>query len=465
MTASLSSGNVPVAVAAKPRRKSRLKWYLIGSCLLLAVLIAAAVAKKRSSGVGIAITTEKAVTKTIVQVVTATGKVQPEVEVKITPEVFGEITSLPYREGATVKKGVVMVTIKPDFYQAQVDQQTAAVAVGRAGAVNSEVVLEKATQDLKKYQDLFDRKLVSDFDYLTYKTAYDSAKANRETALAQVDEAEGYLKQAKDSLSKTSIYAPMDGTVSSRTSEVGERVQSSSEFAGTEIMRVADLSNMEVRVNVNENDIVNVKVGDPVKISVDAYPDRKFNGVVRELAASAANAGGTASGTSAASGTISDEVTNFIVKIRVMDKDVALRPGMSATADIETQSVKNAVAVPIQSVTVRDAAGMTADKIEEQKAKEAHERSGNDLDVATAKEDAQRDREKLLKIVFVRNGDKVRLQRVETGIADNTVIEIKSGLKAGDEVASGSYTAISRLLKDGSAITIEKPKAPAADTK
>jgi HlyD family secretion protein len=465
MTASLSPGNIPVAVAAKPRRKSRLKWYLIGSCLLLAVLIAAAVAKKRSSGVGIAITTEKAVTKTIIQVVTATGKVQPEVEVKITPEVYGEITSLPYREGATVKKGVVIVTIKPDFYQAQVDQQTAAVAVAHAGAVNSEVVLEKATQDLKKYQDLFDRKLVSDFDYLTYKTAYDSAKANRETALAQVDEAEGYLKQAKDSLSKTSIYAPMDGTVSSRTSEVGERVQSSSEFAGTEIMRVADLGNMEVRVNVNENDIVNVKVGDPVKISVDAYPDRKFNGVVRELAASAANSGGTASGTSAASGTISDEVTNFIVKIRVTDKDVALRPGMSATADIETQSVKNSVAVPIQSVTVRDATGLTADKIEEQKAKEAHERSGNDLDVATAKEDAQRDREKLLKVVFVRNGDKVRLQRVETGIADNTVIEIKSGLKAGDEVASGSYTAISRLLKDGSAITIEKPKAPTADSK
>ena len=195
---------------------------------------------------------------------TATGKVQPEVEVKITPEVFGEIIALPYREGAAVKKGEVIVKIKPDFYQAQVDQQTAAVAAARAGAINSEVQLEKAEADLKKYQDLYDRKLVSDFDYITYKTSYDGAKANRESALAQVDEAEGFLKQAKDSLSKTSIYAPMDGTVSSRSSEVGERVQSSSEFAGTEIMRVADLSKMEVRVKVNENDIVNVKVGDPV---------------------------------------------------------------------------------------------------------------------------------------------------------------------------------------------------------
>jgi HlyD family secretion protein len=462
MTAPLS-GNAPAAAVARPRRKSKAKWYIIGACLLLAVMVLAAVAKKRGANTGISVTTEKAVTKTIVQIVTATGKVQPEVEVKITPEVYGEITSLPYREGATVKKGAVIVTIKPDFYQAQVDQQVAAVAAARATSVNSEVQLIKAEADYKKYQDLYDRKLVSDFDYVTYKTAFDAAKATRASAQAQVDEAEGFLKQAKDSLSKTSIYAPMDGTVSSRSSEVGERVQSSSEFAGTEIMRVADLSAMEVRVNVNENDIVNVKVGDPVKVSIDAYPDRKFNGVVREIAASAANAGGTGSGTAAASGTVSDEVTNFIVKIRVTDKDVALRPGMSGTADIETQSVKDAVAVPIQSVTVRDASGLTADKLEEQKSKEIHERSGNDLDVASAKDEAQKERDKLLKVVFVRNGDKVRLQRVETGIADNADIEIKSGLKPGDEVVSGTYAAISRLLKDGSEIKIEKPKPITAD--
>jgi HlyD family secretion protein len=460
MTASLSPGNVPVATAAKPRRKSKLKWYVIGATVLLAVLVAVGVAKKRGAGTGIGITTEKAVTRTIVQIVTATGKVQPEVEVKITPEVFGEITSLPYREGASVKKGAVIVTIKPDFYQAQVDQQTAAVAVGRAGAVNSQVVLEKAEQDLKKYQDLYDRKLVSDFDYLTYKTAYDSAKASRETALAQVDEAEGYLKQAKDSLSKTSIYSPMDGTVSSRSSEVGERVQSSSEFAGTEIMRVADLSAMEVRVNVNEDDIVNVKVGDKVKISIDAYPDRKFNGVVRELGASAANSGATGQATAT-----TDQVTNFVVKIRVTDKDVSLRPGMSATADIETQTVKDVVAIPIQSVTVRAAGGMTAEDLEKKNATDSKDRSGNEEDQATAKADAARDREKLLRVVFIREGDKVRMQRVETGIADNSMIEIKSGVKAGDEVVSGNYAAISRLLKDGSAVKIEKPKPEVAETK
>ncbi len=467
MTATLSPGNASASSAVvKPRKKSRALWWVVGLGIPFLALVGLAIAKGGGSKVGIAVTTEKAVVKTIVQTVTATGKVQPEVEVKITPEVFGEIISLPYREGAVVKKGDVIVTIKPDFYQAQVDQQTAAVAAARAAAVNSAVQLEKAGTDLKKYQDLYDRKLVSDFDYVTYKTNFDAAKAIRESALAGVDQAEGQLKQAKDSLSKTAIYAPMDGTVSSRTSEVGERVQASTEFAGTEIMRVADLGKMEVRVKVNENDIVNVKVGDPVNISIDAYPERKFTGTVREIAASADNNGASGSGATAqASGSVSDEVTNFIVKIRVVDKDVKLRPGMSATADIKTQTVDKTVAVPIQSVTVRAAGGMTVEQIAQKKAKEVHERSGNDLDVADDKIDAKREQDKLLRVVFIRDGDKVRLQNVETGIADNTTIEIKSGVKAGDEVVSGTYAAISRLLKDGSKIRIEKPKVDVAEVK
>ncbi len=459
MTASLSPGNAPASSSvAKPRKKSKLKWYLIGGSVLFVLLVVGAIAKKNATKPGTPVTVEKAVVKTIVQIVTATGKVQPEVEVKITPEVFGEITALPFREGMPVKKGDVIVKIKPDFYQAQVEQQTAAVAAARCGARNSLVQLEKADADLKKYQDLYDRKLVSDFDYVSYKTADDAAKAGRQSALAQVDEAEGILKQAQDSLSKTVIYSPMDGTVSSRSSEVAERVQSSSEFAGTEIMRVADLTKMEVRVKVNENDIVNVKVGDTVKISIDAYPDRKFNGVVREIAASADNAGAT--GQASAS---SDQVTNFIVKIRVSDKDLALRPGMSGTADIETQTAKDVIAIPIQSVTVRAQGGMTAEELAKKNEKDAKDRSGNDQDVASEKADALRDREKLLKVVFIRDGDKVRLQKVETGIADNSVIEIKSGVKAGDEVVSRTYAAISRTLKDGAKIRIEKPKPEVTD--
>jgi HlyD family secretion protein len=460
MTAPLTPGNVSAPAIAKPRKKSRLKWYLIGATLVLAVLIAVAVMKKRSADVGVTVTTEKAVTKTIVQIVTATGKVQPEVEVKISPEVYGQIVALPFREGATVRKGDLIVRIKPDLYQAQVDQQVAAVAVAHSGELNSEVQLEKAEADFKKYQDLYDRKLVSDFDYMTYKTNFDAAKATRESALAQVDEAEGALKLAKDSLSKTSIYAPMDGTVSSRSSEVGERVQASTDFAGTEIMRVADLSKMEVRVKVNENDIVNVKVGNPVKISIDAYPDRKFNGVVREIGASADNAGATGASTAA-----SDQVTNFIVKIRVSDKEVALRPGMSATADIETQTAKDVVAIPIQSVTVRAQGGLSAEELQKKNAKDAKERTGNDMDLKAEKAEAMRDRDKLVRVVFLRDGEKVKQQRVETGIADDSMIEVKSGLKPGDEVVSGTYAAISRLLKDGSKIKIEKPKADVAEAK
>jgi HlyD family secretion protein len=217
---------------------------------------------------------------------------------------------------------------------------------------------------------------------------------------------------------------------------------------------------------VNENDIVNVKVGDTVKISIDAYPDRKFIGTVREIAASADNNGGSGSGTSAqTSGSVSDEVTNFIVKIRIADKDATLRPGMSATADIETQTVKNVVAIPIQCVTVRDQSGMNADEIAKKKEKEVKDRSGNDIEVTNDKADSARDREKLLRIVFVRDGDKVRAAKVVTGIADNTDIEVKSGVKAGDEIVSGTYAAISRLLKDGSKIRIEKPKVETGETK
>jgi HlyD family secretion protein len=460
MTASLSSGNAAAVPVARPRKKSRLKWYLIGATVLLAVLVAVAVVKKRGANVGTTVTTEKAVRKTIVQVVTATGKVQPEVEVKINPEVYGEITALPFREGAAVKKGDLIVSIKPDLYRAMVDQQTAAVAVAHSNEVNSEVQLEKAEADFKKYQDLYDRKLVSDFDYVSYKTAYDAAKAGREAARAQVDEAEGSLKQARDSLSKTSIYAPMDGTVSSRSSEVGERVQAATEFTGTEIMRVADLSKMEVRVKVNENDIVNVRVGNPVKISIDAYPDRKFNGVVREIGASADNAGATGQSTAT-----TDQVTNFIVKIRISDKDVALRPGMSATADIETQTAKGVVAIPIQSVTVRAEGGLSAEELQKKNAKDAKERTGNELDQKSEKAEAIRDREKLNRVVFVRDGDKVKQVKVDTGIADESTIEIKSGIKPGDEVVSGTYAAISRLLKDGSKITVEKPKVEGAEAK
>ena len=262
-------------------------------------------------------TTDKAVIRTITQIVTATGKIQPETEVKISPEDYGEIIALPFREGARVRKGDLIVRLKPDLYQAQVDQQTAAVAAAKATVISSEARLEKAEADLKRNRDLYQRNLISESDYVGFKTAYDGAKADVNTALANERGSEGFLNQAKDALSKTVIFSPMDGTVSSLSSEVGERVVATGEFTGTEIMRVADLSNMEVRVNVNENDIPNVKVGDHALISIDAYPNRKFNGYIKEIGSSAEISGGSGSGSSGqSSGSVSDEVTNYLIKIR-----------------------------------------------------------------------------------------------------------------------------------------------------
>jgi HlyD family secretion protein len=315
---------------------------------------------------------------------------------------------------------------------------------------------------MKQYEDLHQRKLVSDSDYITYKTNLDVARADYVAALANVQMAEGILAQSRDALSKTRIYSPMDGTVSSRSCEVGERVQAATSFAGTEIMRVADLSNMEVQINVNENDIPNVKVGDHAVISIDSYPDRKFSGFVKEIASSAENSGATSGGTAAQASTSStDEVTNFLVKIRVADRDVQLRPGMSATADIETQTVKDAVAVPIQSVTVRAEGGLTTEDLQKKLDKEAADKTGNSLTVQSEKDDARRNREQLQRVVFIKVGDKVRMQKVDSGIADNTWIEVKSGVKPGDEIVSGTYAAISRKLKDGMAVKIDKPKKDA----
>jgi HlyD family secretion protein len=442
---------VPVPAKKKSKRTMIIVLSLVG-VLLIGLVVFAASNKKEA---GIPVTTEKAVVKTITQLVTATGKVQPETEVKISPEVAGEIIDIPVKEGGNVKKGDLLVRIKPDTYQAQVDQQEAALASARSTSVLSQAHLTKAEQDFKQAQELYAKKLVSDADFTAARANIDVAKADFDSSLAQIRRTEGALTQFRDQLSKTTIYAPMDGTISSLSSEVGERVVGTGSFAGTEIMRVADLTNMEVRIKVNENDIVNVKLGDHALISIDAYPGRKFTGTVNEISSSAAGIGATGGGNNAVP---TDDVTNFLVKIRITDRDAKLRPGMSGTVDIETQTVTNVIAIPVQSVTVRAAGGKTSEEVQQAKAKEAKERSGNDLDLAKEKEDARRNLEKLDRIVFVKTGDTVKLRKVETGIADNTSIEIKSGLKAGEEIVSGSYAAISRRLKDGAKVMIERPK-------
>ena len=451
----------PVAVpsAAAAKKKSRTRLYLVlGSVVVLGILIAAGMAKGRNEEKPIQVTTEKAFVKNITQLVTATGKVQPETEVKISPEVAGELIEIAVREGQPVKRGDLLVRIKPDFYRAQLEQQEAALASARATSVLSQARLDKAEQDFKQSNDLYQKQLISDAEFTAARTNLNVARADFESSLAQIRRTEGSLDQARDQLAKTTIYSPIDGTISSLTSEVGERVVGTNQFAGTEIMRIANLDSMEVRVKVNENDIINVKVGDRTAVNVDAFPGRRFEGRVREISSSALTAGATGSSAAALVASASDEVTNFLVKISIVDRDVRLRPGMSGTVDIETATVTGVVAVPVQSVTVRAEGGKTTEEMQQERAKAAKERSGNELEVVRERDEARRDRERLQRVVFVKQGDKVVMRPVETGIADNTHIEIKSGVQAGDEVVSGSYAAISRRLKDGARVMLEKPK-------
>lgn len=440
------------AVPAKSK-KSRVIW-ITAIVVVLGVVAGGVIQQRRKTAVKeLAVMTEKAVVKTITQVVNATGKIQPEVEVKISPEVAGEIVALAVREGAAVKKGDQIVRIKPDTYRYQVEQQEANLVAAKASAVLTQAQLQKSQDDFKRAEGLFRQKLVAETDFFSARTAVEVAAANHDNALAQIRRTEGLLSQARDQLSKTLIASPMDGIVSSLTSEVGERVVGTGSFAGTEIMRIANLDDMEVRVNVNENDVVNVKVGDRARVAIDAYPGRRFTGTVKEIASAARTTGLNTQ----------EEVTNFQVKIRISDKDVRLRPGMSATVDIETQTVTDVVAVPIQAVTVRSREGnRTIEQLAEERDRKARETQGEGAAAAVnerqQRERERTDRESLQRVVFVRSGEVAKMVPVETGIGDTTHLEIKSGLKAGDEVVSGPFSVIMRTLKDGAKIRIDKPK-------
>jgi len=432
----------------KLTRKKKL-FLLVGAAALIVItLVSMVAARKREKP--IPITTDKAFRKAITQLVTATGKIQPEVEVKIAPEVSGEIIEIPVKEGQIVRRGQLVLKIKPDNYQAQVEAQQAGLNSARSATVRNRAEVEKADNDYKRSMNLFNKGLLSEADRKSAETNYNMARAALQASEFDAQRAEGALRQMRDSLSKTIIYSPMDGTISSLPSRVGERVVGTIQFAGTEVMRIANLGAMEARVNVNENDIVNVKIGDTTRISVDAYPDRQLRGVVREIASTAQtrNAGSQ------------EEVTNFEVKISIPNPPVPLRPGMSTTADIETATVQDAVVVPIQSVTVRTTESkLSPEEREKNEAKQKAVDKDNRADVTNQTQQKQKERElreKLQRVVFVKTGDKVRMQKVETGLADNTYIEIKSGIKPGDEVVSGSYTAISRKLKDGARVEIEK---------
>ena len=433
------------------KRKSRRKLYIglgIGGLILL-LIIGSVISGKREPA--IPVTTEKATRRTIIETVSATGKVQPETEVKISPEVAGEIIELPVEDGKEVKKGELILKIRPDSYQALFDQQQAAISTAESVSGQQKASMEKAEQDLKQAEDLFQKKLISQTEMLAAQTTYDAAKSMYQSGLHSIDGAKASSSQARDQLSKTTIYSPLDGVITVLNSKLGERVVATNQFAGTEVMRVADLNHMQAVVDVNENDVVHVKLGDQSKVSIDAYGDRKFNGTVEQIA----NTGKT-TGT----GT-QEEVTNFEVKIRLDDHNMRLRPGLSCTADIQTDMVKDVVAVPIQSVTIRTGdSNLSPEEIEQKKKiADAKEQADNRAQVENerlARQAEKEEREKLKKVVFLKDGGKAKMVQVATGIADDANIEIKSGVKPGDEVISGSYSAISRKLKDGAKVVMEK---------
>ena len=414
---------------------------------------------------GTEVETTSAKLKTITQLVSASGKVQPEIEVIIRPDVSGEIIELAVNEGDVVQQGDLLVRIKPDIYQAQIDNLNAALLTQKARMEQTKAALIRAEATYERDKQLYDRDMISEMEFIQSKSEYESQKASLKASEYQIQSAEAQLRQAREELEQTVIRAPQAGTITSLAIEKGERVLGNSQMAGTEMMRVSVLDRMEVMVEVNENDIVNVGMGDTTRIEVDAYPERQFNGVVTEIANSAQTTG---SGTN-------EQVTNYEVKVRIVtphnlensveqmmlsqtsenpsDSFVPnFRPGMSATVDIETQTAVNVVSVPIQAVTVRDFAKDKKEQSTDSDTADITLASSQDEDMIIKDEDFR-------KVVFVvQDGEAVR-KEVETGISDNTHIQILSGIEAGAEVVTGSYRILSNVLEKGDKVIVNNKTA------
>ncbi len=436
--------------AERKRRSTRKRQIIIGvvGFLVLWLIVSIMLSKREKP---IPVTTEKAVRKTILQTVSATGKVQPETEVKISPEVAGEIIDLPVADGMGIKKGDLLVRIKPDSYKALLEQQEAAISSAKATNLQQKATMLKTEQDIKRADDMYAKKTISVQEYNAAQAAYDVAKNTYESSLHEIERAQAGSSQARDQLSKTTVYSPINGTVTILNSKLGERIVATGQFAGTEVMRVADLSRMQAVIDVNENDIPNVKIGDKANVKIDAYGDRKFKGTVAQIGNTGKTTGSGAQ----------EEVTNFEVKINLEREDVLLRPGLSCTADIETNMVKDAVAVPMQAVTIRTGdSNLSPEEIEKKRMKTAaRDKGDNNADYVNERQEKamqREEREKLAKVVFLKKGGKAQLAKVTTGISDDTFMEIKTGLQPGDEVISGSYSAISRKLKDGAKVAYDK---------
>ena len=388
----------------------------------------------------IAVQTDKVTRRDLTEIVVANGRIQPVTQVKISPEVSGEIIELPIKEGQAVKKGDLLVRIKPDFYEASRNSAKASYSVALAGLTTAQANFARAEAELKRNQELFDRKLISDSVFMEVATSFEVAKAQLAQAGHQIEMAKAALDKAEEDLRKTTIYSPLEGNVTRLISQVGERVVGTAMMAGTDIMVVSDLSEMEARVDIGEIDVVLIKPGQIARLEVDAYRDRKFKGEVTEIANSAKGSqisGGAALGGSSSS----SDATKFEVRIRLKELE-SFRPGMSVTAEIETRYRTNVIAVPIGAVTAR---------LPKPDAGSTNSVTTTNSISPTAKTDKKMAKPR--EVVFVVTDDRVQQVPVNIGISDDNYWEITEGLSEGQGIVTGGFKAVTRDLEDGKKIT------------
>ncbi|MBK7106585.1 MAG: efflux RND transporter periplasmic adaptor subunit [Ignavibacteriae bacterium] len=413
------------------RKKSKKKLFIFGGLGLLLLVVVLLVLFSGDKETIVSVQTEKVTKRNITQIVSANGTIDPVEKVELRPEVTGEIVELPVKEGDRVKKGQLLIRLKPDQYIARRNVAKASLNLAEASLREREATLTEVEANYNRTKELYEKKLSSDSDLEAVKSAYIGARSRVEAQKASVQQAQENYNDAVVELDKTAIYAPLDGTVSALNVEKSERVLGSSFSQGTHLMTVADLNQMEAIVEVDENDVVLISIGDTATIEIDAFGEEKFTGVVTQIGNSAKT---SATGTQ-------NEVVNFDVEIRLVSPSEKIRPGMSCDADIRTETRKNVHSVPIQSVTARMPKN-NAKKVETTKPEE------------NGKSEENKEKAKPVEVVFVEEGNLAKMVEVKTGISDDTYMEIKSGLKEGQMIISGPYKAISKELNDSTKVKI-----------
>ena len=446
-TTSTGAAQTVVPPRPRPKKKDRtMRWVIAVLLVLFAGSGAGGYYFYRKKDAPVSVQTESVGRRDLTEIVVATGKIQPVVLVKISPEVSGEIIELPVKEGQAVNKGDLLLKIKPDFYNANRNSAQAGYASAQAGKTLAKANLDKAEAESKRARELMGNKLISDSQFLDATTAFEVAHAQFETATHQADVAKAALARAEEELSKTTMYSPITGTISKLNSQRGERVVGTATMAGTDVMTIANLDDMEARVDIGEIDVVLIIAGQKTRLEVDAFRERKFTGAVTEIANTAKT---SLPGSQ-------QEATKFEVKIRVQEKEI-FRPGMSVTAEIETRHRTNVLTVPIQCVTTRlpKGAGGNTGKTGAQ--------DTNSLSPAERKK--AEEAAKPIEVVFAVEHGTVKMLEVSRGISDDAYVEITSGLKEGQEVVSGGYKAINRELEDGKKIKKAEDFPPASGKK